>query len=628
MSRPRTRAASQSLWLAALFVVLLVVLVVGTGAAAFGSSTPTPMPISADGGASPGAEPVDLRIGWTQDVDNLSPFIGLQGTDYMLWHLNYDFLVGFDAETLDPKPELATAWEVSADGLTWTFTIRSDATWQDGVPVTAKDVAFTFNYIIENDLLNLAVYTAGITEAVAVDDTTVQITTKAPKANMLRMVVPILPEHIWSTIDGEDAATSYGNPPPIVGSGPFQIVEWQKGRYVKLVANPTYWGGKPKVDELYFELYTNPDTMTQDLKLGTIDGAIDVPPAQFAQIGTTEGLYANNATSWRFVEIGMNCYESPDSMGNPALLDEKLRQAINWAVDREKVVSVAAGGYATVGSTLIPPYSPYHWQPGADQLFTYDPAMAGQLLDEAGYKDVDGDGYREATDGTPLSLRFYATSDSPENQTAAKLIVGWLKDVGVKLKLQVMDTGALLDAQYNYKGDTYAPDYDLFIWYWTQDVDPQFQLSIYTPQQIEGWNDCLWTDPEYTKLNEEQSTTIGFDGRKPIIDQMQQLFYEAAPYAILTYPFQLEAYNTADWSGWVHVPGNLTGEQEGAVLYSYNNIDTYRFVEPVVAATSTGSEESSSSTTWLIIGGVAALVVILIIVLLVRRGRGRAVESE
>jgi peptide/nickel transport system substrate-binding protein len=628
MTRSHIRRSSSRPWKAALFAALLAALVLGVVAVASASSTPTPMPISADGSASPGAEPVTLRIGWTQDVDNLSPFIGLQGTDYMLWHLNYDFLVGFDAKTLDPKPELATKWEVSADGKMWTFTIRSDATWQDGVPLTANDVAFTFNYIVQNNLLNLAVYTDGITKAVATDDTTVQIYTKQPKANMLRMVVPILPEHIWSKISGKDASASYGNPPPIIGSGPFQITEWQKGKFVKLVANPTYWGGKPKIDELLFELYTNPDTMTQDLKLGTIDGAIDVPPAQFGTIGSNPGLHANNAVSWRFVEIGMNCYDDPNSMGNPVLLDKSFRQAINWAVDRDKVVSVAAAGYATVGSTLVPPYSPYHWQPGADQLFTYDPAKANELLDAAGYKDVDGDGYRETKDGKPLSLRFYATSDSPENQTAGKLTVGWLKDVGIKLKLQVMDTGALLDAQYNYKGDTYAPDYDLFIWYWTQDVDPQFQLSIYTPQQIEGWNDCLWTDPAYTKLNAEQSTTIGFDGRKPIIDQMQQIFYEAAPYAILTYPFQLEAYNTGKWTGWVHVPGDLTGEQQGAVLYSYNNIDTYRFVEPVAATASTGTSGSSGSTTWIIVGVVAAIVVILIVVLLARRGRGRAVESD
>ena len=99
-----------------------------------------------------------LRIGWVQDVDNLNPFIGIQGNDYMLWHLNYDFLVGFDAKTLEPRPELATEWEVSPDGKVWTFTIRSDSMWQDGVPVTARDVAFTFNYINDNQLLNLATY--------------------------------------------------------------------------------------------------------------------------------------------------------------------------------------------------------------------------------------------------------------------------------------------------------------------------------------------------------------------------------------------------------------------------------------------------------------------------------------
>jgi peptide/nickel transport system substrate-binding protein len=566
-----------------------------------------------------------LHIGWVQEPDNLNPFIGIQGTDYMLWHLNYDFLVGFDAKTLEPRPELATKWEVSPDGKVWTFTIRSDSKWQDGVPVTARDVAFTFNYINENQLLNLSAYTDGITKAEAVDDTTVKIYTKAPKANMLQMVVPILPEHIWSKVSGKAAASSYQNKPPIVGDGPFQIVEWQKGKFVRLEANPEYWGGAPKVDEVIFQLYTNPDTMSQDLKLGTIDGAINVPAAQFKQLGSEPGLAANNATSWQFTEIGMNCYDSPNSLGNPVLLDPEFRKAVNWAVDREKVVSVAMNGYATVGSSLIVPYSKYHWEPPANSLFTYDPAKANELLDAAGYKDVNGDGFRETKDGKKLSLRFYATADSPENQTAGKLIVGWLGDVGIKLQFQVVDAGALIDAQYNYKGDTYAPDWDLFIWYWTQDVDPQFMLGIYTPAQIEGWNDCLWTDPKYTKLNTQQSQTIDEAARKPIVDQMQQIFYDAAPYAILAYPFQLEAYSTADWQGWVHVPGDSAGAQQGAVLYSYNNIDTYRFVEQKTAtAVTTGS---SGNTTLIVVIVVVLLVVVMAAVLLLRRARARA-ETE
>jgi len=593
-------------------IPLLLLVVLALAPAAQASSSPSSAATST------------LHIGWVQEPDNLNPFIGIQGTDYMLWHMNYDFLVGFDAKTLEPRPELATKWVVSPDGKMWTFTIRSGSSWSDGVPVTAKDVAFTFNYINKNQLLNLSAYTDGITKAVAINDTTVQIYTKAPKANMLQMVVPILPEHIWSKISGKAAANSYQNAPPIVGDGPFQIVEWQKGKFIRLKANPNYWGGKPKVDEVIFQLYTNPDTMSQDLKLGTIDGAINVPAAQFKQLGAQPGLTANNATSWQFTEIGMNSYDSPNSLGNPVLKDQNFRQAVNWAVDREKVVSVAMNGYATVGSSLIVPYSKYHWQPPADQSYTYDPAKARAILDAAGYKDVNGDGYRETKDGKKLVLRFYATSDSPENQTAAKLIVGWMKDVGIKLDLQVLDSGALIDAQYNYKGNTYAPDYDMFIWYWTQDVDPQFMLSIYTPQQIEGWNDCLWTDPQYTKLNAQQSTTIDEAARKPIVDQMQQIFYQGAAYAILAYPYQLEAYNTDKWQGWVHVPGDATGAQQGAVLYSYNNIDTYRFVEPKAAST---AASTGSSNTALIVGIVIAVIVIIgVIVLLVRRRGGRAME--
>ena len=152
------------------------------------------------------------------------------------------------------------------------------------------DVAFTFNYIHDNELLNLATYTNGIAKAEVIDDTHVKLITDAPKANMLRMVVPILPEHIWSKVSGKAATSRYQNKPPIVGSGPFQIVEWRKGKFIRLEANPDYWAGAPKVDEVIFQVYTNPDTMAQDLKLGTIDGAIDIPFAQYIPLSVEEGI--------------------------------------------------------------------------------------------------------------------------------------------------------------------------------------------------------------------------------------------------------------------------------------------------------------------------------------------------
>jgi peptide/nickel transport system substrate-binding protein len=600
------------LLIAATAIVLLAGLVVGLGS----SSASSPSPDTK----------VTLHIGMVEEPDNLNPFIGIQGIDYMFWHMNYDFLVGFDSKDMEPRPELATAWEVSEDGKEWTFTIREDSVWQDGTPVTARDVAFTFEYIVDNELLNLSTYTNGITGAEAIDDTHVKVTTGAPKANMLRMVVPILPEHIWSKVSGKAATTSYQNKPPIIGNGPFQLVEWKKGKFVRFEANPDYWAGKPKVDEVVFQLYTNPDTMAQDLKLSTIDGAVDIPPAQFEPLSGEDGITTSKSTSWNFIELAMNCYDSPDSKGNPVLLDQQFRQAVNWAVDRQKVTDVAYQKYATVGSTLIVPYSKYHWEPPADQAFTFDPEKARQILDDAGYEDVTGDGFRETRDGKKLALRFYATTDSVQNQTAAKLIVGWLSDVGIKLDLQVIDAGTLINYQYEYTGDTYTPDWDLFIWYWVQDVDPNFIVDIYTPQQIEGWNDCLWTDPEYTALNDQQVTTIEEGQRIPIVQRMQEIFYQGSAYAILAYPYQLEAFNTDKWQGWVHVPSEAPDGQEGAVIYSYNNIDTYRLVEPK-AAEEAAEDVPLVNWTWLAVGLGGVLIMVVIMFILTRFFRRRQEEE-
>ena len=572
---------------------------------------------------SPTSEKV-LRVGWMQNPDSTSPFLGTFTSSYVLYHLNYDFLVGFDSKTMDPRPELATSWSVSPDGKTWTFKIRQGVKWQDGVALTARDVAFTFNYIVDNNLTNLQAYTSGIKRATVIDDQTVEIETDAPKANMLAMIAPIIPEHIWSKVPGSAAGKTFQNRPPVVGSGPFQIAEFKTGKYTRLVANKDYWGGAPKIDELLFETYTNPYSMVSDLTLGRLDGAIDVPVAQFAQLQGKAGITTNEGTVWGFNELAMNCYDSPNSLGNPVLLDEKFRQAVAWSIDREAIVKIAMSGYATVGSSLMVPYSKYHWQPPATMEFTYDPTKAKAILEAAGYKDINDDGYRETKQGDDLSLRLYVTANLTDNQTATKLIVGWLKNVGIRAKMQVIDSATLLDYQYNYKGDVYAPDYDMFVWDWTYDVDPQFEMSIYTPPQIEGWNDVCWTDPEYTRLNTLQSRTLDQAKRIKIVQKMQEIFYTSSPYVILNYFTTLEAYRSDKWSGWVHAPSEYPG-YSGAVLYDYMNQDTYRMVQPRTASATTAG--TSNTTLTIVIAVVAAVAVALIAFLMIRRRRHGAIEE-
>ena len=151
---------------------------------------------------SPAGDKVILRVGTMQDIDSLNPFAGYTVAAYEMFHLNYDMLTGY-APNGDVRPEIADSWTVSEDGLTWTFKIHPGITWQDGEPLTASDVAFTYNYIIDNDLSAYTSSTLNIKEAVALDDATVEFHLKKPKATMLRLWIPIVPEHIWSKIPGD-----------------------------------------------------------------------------------------------------------------------------------------------------------------------------------------------------------------------------------------------------------------------------------------------------------------------------------------------------------------------------------------------------------------------------------------
>ena len=578
--------------------------------------------LAADPSASPAADKVTLRVGWTNDPDNLNPFIGAETSYYEIAMLNYDFLVGYTLD-LEPAPDLATSWETSADGKVWTFHLREGVTWQDGVAFTAKDVAFTYNYIIDNEMVAFSSLTTFIDKVVAVDDTTVEIRCSKPKANILRTWIPILPEHIWSKVKPAFAGAGYRNKPPIIGTGPFQTVEVKKGDYVKMVASPTFWGKKPTIDEILFITYQNPDTMTQDLLGGTIDAAWGIPSAQFPKVGADPAMetMAYNLLTWDY--LSMNCYTG-ESRGNPVLKDVAFRQALNWAVDRQRIVDLAWAGKAVPGSTIMTPDSwvdpDFHWQPPPDQLFVYDPAKAKNLLDAAGYKDTDADGIREGKDGKPIKLRLWARQESPESQKTGSLLTGWFRDLGLKIEYQVLDDGIFYDSIWAYKGDTYSPDFDMYLWYYDGYADPGDTLASFTTAQIENWNEPCWSNAEYDRVVNAANSELDAQKRKDLVWQAQQIFYEQSPEIATDYPQSLEAVNTAKWDGWTRMYGGT-----GAAFYTSFVRDSYINLKPKSeGVVSTGA----SSTLAIVIGIAAALVVALVVIVLLARRRRGLVEEE
>jgi peptide/nickel transport system substrate-binding protein len=582
--------------------------------------------LAADPSASPGGDKIILKVGWSPDPDNLNPFVGVQQSAYELWHISYDFLTNYGDQYLETKPGLAESWTSSPDGLTWTFKIRSGVKWSDGVPLTAKDIAFTYNWEIKLQLQAFLSALDGIESASAPDDTTLIVKCSRPKADILSMWCPILPEHIWSKFKTADDAKNYLNKPPIVGSGPFQVVEWKKGKYVRCVANKQYWGGVPKADEVFFQLYTNQDTLAQDLKLGTIDLAINIPPAQIAALKGDASLASEACSQKAFDYLSFNCYKGP-SLGNPVLRDPKFRQALNWGIDKAKMTALAYQGYADPATSLFEvnfydPSLDWHWQPPADVEYQYDPAKAKQLLTAAGYKDTDGDGIlNDPNNGDKnISLRLWSRTQSPQSQAMGKLIAGWWKDLGLDINYSVEDESVLIDGGYNYAGDTFKPDYDIYIWQWQPSgSDPGRRLGYFRTVQIENQNDACWSNPEYDKLWEQQSQELDQQKRKDIAHRMQEILYQESPYIILTYPKLLEAWNTSRWEGWQRIP-----QPNGAVAFISDNVSNYYKVGPKTAAATTTAK---SSNVGLIVGVViAALVVVGIVVLLLRR-KPRAEEG-
>ncbi|MFA4966403.1 MAG: ABC transporter substrate-binding protein [Thermoleophilia bacterium] len=564
--------------------------------------------LAASESPSPTGDKVTLRIGWPREPDNLNPFIGWENSSYEVWALNYSFLFGFGAReepTLDLAAEFPTAENggISADGKTWTIKLKPDVLWSDGQPLTAEDVAFTYNYSISNELYAWGIMTIGIEKVEVVDPLTVRFICSRPKADLMKLWVPIIPKHVWETVKPSVAETSYVSKPPLVGSGPFQVVEFDRGHFVRLERNPHYFAGAPAVDEIIFLNYQNADTMTQDLKLGTIDAAWGLPQAQVAQLEAAAGLEAVSYNYYNWDYLNINCYEDKASLGHPVLRDPAFRGALDYAIDRERLAAIAWSGNAEPGTTIMPPDTwidpDYHWEPPADQLYTFDLAKAGQMLDDAGYRDGDGNGVREYK-GKDIKLRLWALTDDVHGQSEGKLITGWLRDLGLNVNLSVIDEGTLEDALWNYTGDTYTPDFDLYLWDWDGFLDPGQTLATLTTAQIESWNEPCWSNPEYDRLATEQAAELDPDKRQQLIWRMQQIIYEETPWVVLTYPEHLEAYNVDRWTGWTRVIGG-----QGPAFYTAGNIDTYLNLKPKAAAEPT---ESGSGLTIAVIVVAAAAV--------------------
>ncbi|GAA1725130.1 ABC transporter substrate-binding protein [Nonomuraea bangladeshensis] len=603
-----------SKWLARLVALGLAVLVAGQGTTAALAQEPA-------------AGKKIFRVGATQSMDSMNPFLAVRLVSTSIHRWMYGFLTVPDSKTLAPSPDLAESWTTSEDGLTWTFKIRQ-AKWSDGQPITAEDAAWTFNKMMTDEAAKTANGPAVENfETVTANGQDLVIKLKAPQASMLENPVPIMPKHAWESVT--DMANYDAEKYPSVSSGPYIAVEHKKDQYVKLQANPNYWRGKPKIDELQVIFYDNPQAAVAGLKKGDIDLLGRMTPQEFEAIQNDPNIEAWNTQGRRAAYLQINhgattTDDKPVGDGHPALKDVKVRQAVHYAIDKQKLVDEVQNGLAKPadGSIVPPMYKDWFWEATGEEKVTYDPAKANQILDDAGYKK-GSDGVRTMPDGKrKLEFRFTIHTDTPVEDKLAEYLTAFLKEVGITVTTVKLDSSKFTEET----GTT--GNFDIAISGWSVNPDPEEVLATHLCSRRPasngegGGTESFFCDDTFEKLYKDQLKELDRPKRVELIKQMQERLYTQAPIIAIYYTNDLEGYRKDKVTSITPIP------EDKGLLYGGSGYWPFYTVDVKAAAAAGASGESGSNTG--LIAGIVGVVVVLGLgaFFLTRRRKSTADERE
>jgi peptide/nickel transport system substrate-binding protein len=585
-------------------------------------------PLSTQAEARRAQQTKTLRLAYTTDIDSMNPFQATLLVSTQIGRLMYEFLTASSAKDSSPEPGVAEKWESGPDNLTWTFHIRKNLQWSDGQPITAKDVAFTYNLIMTNKDAAVAngVAVTNYESVTAKDDSTLVIKTKQPMAAIANSEIPIVPEHVWKDvkdIKGFKNTDKF----PVVGSGPFILTGYQEGQSATLEANDKFWRGRPKIDKLQYVKYESTEAAVQGLRKGDVDLVYRLTATQFKQLEKEPNIKTNAGNNRRFNEIIINsgAHKKDGSAwgnGNPVLADVEFRKALAQAIDVKTIVDKVKQGLAEPATQIIPSVFPdWTFKPSDSQKRGFDLAKANSTLDAAGYTK-GGDGIRVDKQGKPINLRLLVTSDDNERRQISEYVKGWFKEIGVGVTVEFKGSNQVDD-------DTTAGNFDLSFSGWSVSSDPEFMLAQETCDVVgTALGDSNYCDPEFDKLYKQQQSELDKGKRIQLVQQAQGILHDKVAALMLTYDKQLEAYRSDRFASFPTQPTN------GGVITNQSGYWGYYGATPVgmesAGAAAPASDSSSGMSTGAVIGivGGAAVVVVGGVWLLSRRRRSTADERE
>jgi peptide/nickel transport system substrate-binding protein len=523
-------------------------------------------PASEGAAATPGAIPGGtLKIGFAGAIlEGLNPFTTYSYDAAVITSTLYPALIQLD-NALNFQPNFAKSWTVSPDGLTWTFTLATGGQWSDGQPVTAADAAYTINLISKYAKSSLAGTSQtskvdGVVSATATNDSTLVVVYAKPSGKVLWTLgrLPILPQHIWSQQEGADGAgiKTFKNDPAVSG-GPFVESSFTTGDSALFKRNDHFYGPAPIIDGYGIVNYKNTDALVAALKNGDIDLAENLPATAVPGLQGEPNVSVVEGPGSVMDTLYVNV--NKDRPKHKELLDAKVREAFDHAINRPQIVSTVWLGHATPGGSFIPP-SAGAWADPSIKSPSYDPAAANQLLDQAGYK-AGTDGVRVAN-GERMSYTLITTTDNDAADREFAILQDSFKAIGVEVTQQSLDpsaAGAAIGAP-----DGKQLDYTLVLWDAFGAIDFNFYSSLFLCSGIGTTNGDSYCSQAYESLYQQQGETVDQAARQKIFYQMQQLIATDRPEYELDYRNMIEG-RSAKWAGFSMSP-------QGS--FTYLNLDT------------------------------------------------------
>ncbi|MEX1158103.1 MAG: peptide-binding protein [Thermomicrobiales bacterium] len=467
------------------------------------------------------------------DISTLLPIVGSDTASSDFQAAIFESLIIIHPDTLEPVGLLAESWDVNEDATVFTYYLRDGVTWSDGEPFTANDVMFSYDMYMNEATGSprVADFSSKIESMEVVDDQTITFNLIETNVdfNVQVMVYGIIAEHIWADVDPavmaqDDGATGL-DPARVVGTGPFLFSEWIIEDRATAVRNDNYWNGAPYLDEYIFKVVPDQAAGVAQLQTGEIDYFEGVPESSLAELEGSSDVTVVDYPTVNFTFYGLNLDETKTTL----FQDVEVRQALLYALDREAMLEAIRFGYGEIAVGTMPTLS-WAYNPAAiENDYPYDPELAAQLLDEAGW--VEGaDGIREK-DGQRLAFTMYTNAGNLVRESYLTILQEYWAAIGVEMTPQLEPFPALVERIT----ETFDFEAILIGFQWGVDPDQSTMFSCDATAGA-GFNMTNYCNEEVDSLLQAALVETDREARIELYTQFQNVIVDELPVTILDFP--------------------------------------------------------------------------------------------